>query len=84
MSDQPKETALQRADTFSAILPVAGIVFVIAAVFGFLAAGWGVGLCLLALALIFFSLGAILDLLMEIAYRLKRLEPKNDQKADKQ
>ena len=84
MSDQPEETTPQRADKFSAILPVAGIVFIIAAIFGFLKAGWIAGLCLLALALIFFSLGAILDLLLEIFRSLRRLESKTGKKADKQ
>ncbi len=84
MSDQPEETAQQRADRYSGILPVAGIVFIIIAIFGFLSAGWLAGLSLAALALIFFSLGAIIDLLLEICRRLKRLEPKVDKNADKQ
>lgn len=87
MSDQTEETPQQQADRFSAILRFAAMLLfmllIVAAVFGFLTAGWIAGLCLLSIALIFYALGAILDLLKEICTSLKRLESKIDKRADK-
>jgi membrane protein implicated in regulation of membrane protease activity len=69
--------------TVSSILPIAGFLFIAAALIAFFKIGWFVGLCGLAIAAILFALGAILDLLLEIYRSLRRLEAKADQKGDK-
>ena len=67
----------------SAILPVAGLLFIGAAIVAFFKMGWFVGLCGLAIAAVLFALGAILDLLLEIFRSLRRLEARLDQKGDR-
>jgi hypothetical protein len=67
----------------SVVLPIAGVLFIAAAICAFLAVGWVVGICLLAVAAVLFALGGILDLLHEILKSLRRLEAKSKQKTDK-
>jgi hypothetical protein len=83
MNHQTQGPEKKRADMLSGVLPVVAILFVVTAIFGFLRVGWFAGLCLLGLALIFFSLGAILDLQLEISRGSRRLESKIDKPADK-
>ena len=84
MSDTPEDTKLVLGQTMvSAIFPIAGVLFIVAALFAFCTVGWVVGLCGLAIAAVLFALGFILDLLLEIYKSLRRLEAKSEQKGDK-
>ena len=84
MSDTTEDTNPEPGQTMvSAILPIAGVLFIVAAIFAFFTVGWVVGLCGLAIAAVLFALGAILDLLLEIFRSLRRLEAKSEQKGDK-
>jgi len=67
----------------SAVLPIAGVLFIAAGICAFFAAGWVAGIGLLAVAVVLFALGGILDLLHEILKSLRRLEAKSKQKTDK-
>ena len=66
----------------SAILPIAGVLFIVAAIFAFFTVNWVVGLCGLAIAAVLFALGIIIDLLQEIFWSLRRLEAVSKQKGD--
>ena len=84
MNNQCEDHEQKQADMLSGVLPAAAIFFGLAAIPGFLMAGWIAALCLLILGLVIYSLGAILDLLLAISRSLKRLESKIDKRADKQ
>jgi len=67
----------------SAILPIAGVLFIVAAIFAFFTVNWVVGLCGVAIAAVLFALGIIIDLLQEIFWSLRRLEVASKKNGDK-